>query len=237
MLNMSSASEVPITTDTDRTARARIRDAALHLFGEHGFRSATVRDIAERADVSPALVVHHFGSKQGLRDAVDDHLLGQIRAGKYAAMTGSLLPSADEYEQLAEEFVPGMAYLARALSEDTTVGRHLYDRLHADAVGYMAAGVEAGVLHPTDDSEARAAILLNVGLAQLVLQSHLTRVLDVDAAHAWLRVSGPLLDIYTDGLFTDDRFRAAWRAESTHAAGTADPDPPLPDSPDSVATA
>ncbi|MGW3548147.1 TetR family transcriptional regulator [Janibacter hoylei] len=45
----------------DRTGRARVRDAALEL-------------IAERAEVSPALVVHHFGSRAGLREVLVDHI-------------------------------------------------------------------------------------------------------------------------------------------------------------------
>jgi hypothetical protein len=36
----------------DLTARARIRDAALRLFGEQGFDQATIRGIAEAAGVS-----------------------------------------------------------------------------------------------------------------------------------------------------------------------------------------
>lgn len=222
----------PSASTPDRTARARIRDAAVHLFGERGFRAATVRDIADRAGVSPALVLHHFGSKQGLREAVDDHLVDDIRAGKLAAMTGSLTPSGDEYRRLAQEMAPAMTYVGRALAEDTAFGRDLYDRLYADALDYVAAGVEAGVLVAGRDHAARTAVLLNNGLATLLLRSHLQRVLGVeDATEVALRVSPPTLDLYTDGLFTDDRFRAAWRAESDHVARTADPDPPVPDGP------
>lgn len=230
------AHEAPPPSD-DRKARARIRDAALHLFGERGFRAATVRDIAERAKVSPALVVHHFGSKQGLREAVEDHVLADIRAGKYAAFAGTMTPTAAEYDQLARDHLPGMAFLRRALSDDTEVGRRLYAHLHADAMGYLAAGVEAGVLVPSDDPQARAAILLNAGLAQLLLQPHMADLLGVEEPGLASRVAAPMLDLYTDGLFADDRFRAAWRSESTHVAGVADPDPPGPDGDASGATA
>jgi len=47
-----------------------ILDAALEVFGEKGFDRATIRSIASRADVDPALIHHHFGSKQGLFAAV-----------------------------------------------------------------------------------------------------------------------------------------------------------------------
>ncbi|HEX8936538.1 MAG TPA: helix-turn-helix domain-containing protein [Pseudonocardiaceae bacterium] len=48
----------------DRTARARVRDETLRLFGERGPDAVTVRDIAAAAGVSPALVVRHYGSKE-----------------------------------------------------------------------------------------------------------------------------------------------------------------------------
>ncbi len=46
--------------------RGQILDAARAAFGEHGFDGATIRDIAARAGVDPALVHHFYGSKQQL---------------------------------------------------------------------------------------------------------------------------------------------------------------------------
>jgi len=50
---------------SDRT-RAAILAAASELFAERGYPGATVRAVAERADVDPALVVRYFGSKDAL---------------------------------------------------------------------------------------------------------------------------------------------------------------------------
>lgn len=216
MLFMSSSSSAAVGPPDDLTARARIRDAALHRFGEVGFTAATVRGIAERACVSPALVVHHFGSKEGLREAIDDHLADQIRKDKFAAMTGGLSQDEKEMRAHAEEFAPAMAYLSRALTEDAVVGRHLYDRLYRDAVDYLRAGEEAGLIQATSEPEARAAALLNAGLGQTLLQHHLQRVLGAtDEIDALLRITGPMLDLYTDGLFTDDRIRDNWSSPHT----------------------
>ena len=49
----------------DVTKRA-ILEAARAVFGESGFERATIRSIAARAGVDPALVHHHFGAKQDL---------------------------------------------------------------------------------------------------------------------------------------------------------------------------
>ncbi|MGB3829751.1 MAG: TetR family transcriptional regulator [Ornithinimicrobium sp.] len=200
----------------DVTARARIRDAAMGLFAEFGFRATTMRAIGLRAGVSAALVVHHFGSKEGLREAIDDHLADQIRQDKFAAMTGNLMPNEREMRNYAEQFAPAMAYLARALTENTVVGRHLYDRLYRDSVDYLQAGVDAGLIRPTSEPEARAAALLNAGLGQTLLQHHLQRALgSEDQTDALMQIARPMIDLYTDGLFTDQRIRDSWNPPPT----------------------
>src|SRR5256885_15442107 len=68
-------------------ARAVIRGEALRLFAEYGPDAVTVRQIAAAAEVSPGLVVHHFGSKDGLRQAVDEQV-GRGFDALFAAMGG-----------------------------------------------------------------------------------------------------------------------------------------------------
>lgn len=50
--------------------RQLILDAARELFAERGYLETTIRAIAQRADVDPALVMQHFGAKSALFDAV-----------------------------------------------------------------------------------------------------------------------------------------------------------------------
>src|SRR3981081_1211972 len=76
VLNMRSA---------DLTAVARIRDAAIEQFGEHGF-GVGLRTLAEAAGVSAALVIHHFGSKDGLQKACDEYVAEEIRSEKSATI-------------------------------------------------------------------------------------------------------------------------------------------------------
>ncbi len=188
----------------------------MHLFGRHGFRATTIRDIATEAGVSAALVVHHFGSKDGLREVINDHLADHIRADKFAAMTGNLTQDEKEMRAYAQEWAPAMAYLSRALTENADVGRHLYDRLFADAIDYLRAGEESGLIQPTGSPEARAAALLNAGLGQTLLQHHLQRVLGAaDEVEALMQITQPMLDLYTDGLFTDERIRDSWSTPHT----------------------
>lgn len=47
-------------------SRQRLLTAARATFGEQGYDAATVRTIAARADIDPAMVNHHFGGKEQL---------------------------------------------------------------------------------------------------------------------------------------------------------------------------
>ncbi|AHH16342.1 putative transcriptional regulator, TetR family [Nocardia nova SH22a] len=53
-----------------RQTRQLILDAARELFAERGYIETTIRAIAQRADVDPALVMQHFGTKSALFDEV-----------------------------------------------------------------------------------------------------------------------------------------------------------------------
>ena len=59
-------SAVPIPTGPAQSTRQAIIDAATMLFSERGYSAATVRDIAELAGFSPAMVIKTMGSKADL---------------------------------------------------------------------------------------------------------------------------------------------------------------------------
>src|SRR5208283_1411943 len=67
----------PTVQDSDLSARTKIREAALSLFGTEGF-AVSVRAIADAAGCSPGLVIHHFGNKDGLREAVDQAVMDTL---------------------------------------------------------------------------------------------------------------------------------------------------------------
>ncbi|PQM48347.1 HTH-type transcriptional regulator MtrR [Mycobacterium talmoniae] len=77
----------PRATNEDLTAKARIRNAALDLYAQYGEDRVSLRDIASAAGVTLGLVQHHFKTKAGLRDAVDQlvvdyfaHALAEVPA-------------------------------------------------------------------------------------------------------------------------------------------------------------
>ena len=152
----------------DLTASARIRDAAIKLWGEQGY-GASVRSIADAAGVSPGLVIHHYGSKDGLRQAVDEYLLEYIRSEKSRTITSNdpqvWLDALDE----VEPFAPMVRYLLHSVQSGGEPGRAFLQRSVDDAEQYLEDGVRAGTIKPSRDPKARALWISLNGLGSLAI--------------------------------------------------------------------
>ena len=164
----------------DRTTKARIRDAAIECFAAEGIAATSIRTIATAADVSPGLVMHHFGSKDNLRVACDEHVSTFIRDQKSSAMEqgASIDPLAALRSTVGGP--PLLRYLARSMVDGSAHVADLVDEMASDAVEYMQAGVEAGLLTPSDLPRERAALLTLWSLGGVVLHEHMERLLGVD---------------------------------------------------------
>jgi AcrR family transcriptional regulator len=204
-------------SDSDLTTRARVRDAAIATFGDQGF-DVGVRAIAKAAKVSPGLVNHHFGSKEGLRAECDAFVLEAIRKSKSDFMQNS--SSANFLAALAEvdSFAPLIAYLVRSFQAGGNLAAHLFNDMVANAETYLQEGVDTGLIRPSRDPKARARYLALIGGGGLMLYLQLKAAegpIDYrQALQDYTReVMGPSLEIYTEGLITDPRLLETWQSQ------------------------
>ncbi|WP_432138503.1 MULTISPECIES: TetR/AcrR family transcriptional regulator [unclassified Streptomyces] len=200
------------STQDDRTTRAVIRDEALALFAAHGPDAVTVRQIAGAAGVSPGLVVHHFGSKEGLRQEVDQRVLDVFEAllGELTGEGGAeLLDPGAGAGSLSEAFArhlpddsPLPGYLRRLLLSDTDAGRTLFRRLYELSRAALDGLADAGLASRGADPAVRAALLLANDLALFLLRDRLTEVLGTDplSADGMTRWAPEMLSVYAGGL-------------------------------------
>jgi AcrR family transcriptional regulator len=205
-------------SDDDLTARARIRDAAISRFAADGFRVG-VRTIATDAGVSPGLVLHHFGSKEGLRRACDEHVLAQIHEAR-----GEALDAADPAPSVLRlagdaHYAWLAAYLLRSLQAGGDLARRAVSELVAETRTSLEEGVAGGSIRPSRNADARADLLTRMSLGYLLLDYALEPEPPTDLA-AWVlerSVGGTLpgLEVFTEGLFTDTRFLDAYLATPT----------------------
>ena len=213
---MSSARE-------DLTAAAAIRIAAMELFAERGYGDVTVRQIASAAGVSPALVIHHYGSKENLRAVLEERI---------AAFTESMLadlariPEEGGSTSVAELFAdrverePAMAgYMRRLLCDGGPAGLAFFGRLYEVTRTGMQAMEQAGVVRASNDDAVRTAFLLSNDLAILLFRPHLSEVVGIDplSRDGLVRWSAEVVDVYTQGVFMPDP--AASQAGKAHAKG------------------
>lgn len=233
MLNVRS------TGSDDLTTRARIRDSALVLFGRDGFAATSVRAIASAAGVSPGLVLHHFGSKDDLRAACDAFIVEQS-LGRSDELGDGSSSSATIQRWLADvdQFRPQLDYMARMLTDDSPGADRLFDLLVAGTTKMIREQIAAGIMRATPDVDVTALYVTAYGIVPIILSRQMGRVLGADglSAEAVRRSTLPILDLYTHGLYTDDRFLVAAREALDRSSGPSsdkgendpnqDPDPP-----------
>ncbi|MGR0220469.1 TetR family transcriptional regulator [Agromyces sp. ZXT2-6] len=212
----------------DATTASRIRDAAVARFGAGGFARTSVRDIAADAGVSPGLVIHHFGSKEGLRRACDEWMVGQLMGEKSRLGDTSVASSIREWLDDPGRFRGYLDYVAMMLADGTEGGARLFDLILGETRAMLAEGVASGAMHESSDPELRALLVTVYGLAPLLLRDHLARTLGapLDDAATVRRMTLPTLELYTHGMYTDSRILDAARAAIADAgAGHASPHP------------
>jgi TetR/AcrR family transcriptional regulator, regulator of cefoperazone and chloramphenicol sensitivity len=189
----------------DLTAVARIRDAAIDQVGRHGF-NVGLRAIATAAGVSAALVIHHFGSKEGLVRACDEYIAEPVREAKNESLRST--DPASWLSAMAEidTYAPMMAYLVRSMQSGSELAKSFWQKMIENAEQYLEEGVRAGTLKPSRDPKARAKFLgmNNGGGFLLYLQMH-DNPADLRAV---LRDYGedmvlPALELYSNGLMAD----------------------------------
>ena len=206
------------TTDaleSDLTTKARIRDAAMELFGREGVAVSSLRGVARTAGVSPGLIVHHFGTKEGLIRAVDEAVLTRINlALSEVPLEGQATDVIVQRAEIVAAFLrsqPALGdYLGRALSERTEASAELFHR-----VFYFAARderlVAAGVLRPDTDPFWRAMHQVILVIGPLLLRPLIERelggeLLSEENVARWTRARTDLLQ---HGLYARTPTKAA----------------------------
>lgn len=191
----------------DRTTAAIIRDAAMELFAERGFSGVTVRQVASAAGVSPGLVMHHFGSKDGLKAAVDgraveffDTMLGELvrieEEGGSASLAALFVDRLERQPALA-------GYIRRLLVDGGGTADALFERLFETTLAGIRSLTAAGFVRPAQDEPVRVAFLLANDLAMLLFRRQIERVIHVDplTKPGLVRWTSEVVDVYTNGIF------------------------------------
>lgn len=191
---MSDPASNPRSRAEDLTARARIRNAALDLYATHGEDRVSMRTVAAEVGVTVGLVQHHFGTKDGLRAAVDELVVEYFRDAMARATAedadGNLMAARNQSVRDMLAANPEVAqYLRRAWIDPNGRGHELVSRLMvmvADEIDDLRTAGHISTRRSRTDQGLRMAMsqVGEVFLEPLV-------------ATMWTELGGPVADIPT----------------------------------------
>lgn len=184
-----------------RAKRAKIVAAATNLFGEVGYRSASLRQVATRCDLSHPGLLHHFPTKVALLQAVLEHRdtedVAFVRTDQTSALDGlRLLADLAEHNSHRREVVDLFVSLgAEATSPDHPAHDYFVRRYRNSlrkAVRTYEAAKQEGVLRSEIDPDiaAQQVLALMDGLQiQWLLDGGTTDMAAVIRAHINLQLT------------------------------------------------
>lgn len=207
LLNMCSKKLDPHSKSGQ--TRQRILDAAITRYAMDGLE-APLRAIAADAHVTAGLILHYFGSQQGLRTACDELVSTVTAANKLSLLDPATgISAATKQAQSAKLHAPMIGYVLRLLQEGGPERAHMVDRLADDAETYLEQGERLGTIRPSRDPKARARVLSVLALGCLLIEmpgkhDHI----DLSELSEWIegyveRVLPPFLEILTSGVLID----------------------------------
>jgi AcrR family transcriptional regulator len=178
--------------------RAKILDAARAEFGERGYTAATVRQVARRAGVDPALVYHYFADKARLfvasLDLPADPREVQIQA-RGRELNGARIAERflAQWEEGAAE--PGKSFvtLTQAVSSAPEVARAVREFLTERVWARVPAGDGQTAARTTALVSAQ---LLGAAWARYVIQMEPFASASRSEVAAWI---GPTIEAYITG--------------------------------------
>lgn len=159
----------------DLTTKARVRNAALQLFGTDGYSATSLRGIADEAGTSLGVVQHHFGNKEGLRSACDSYTLTFLRDHVAQTSDPDKLSDPDFLRAVYGRAPVVLRYLGKALAEGSPTLEPLFDELVTITENYLAEHSDV------TDLRAVAAVLVTMRLGVYALHDHLSRSLGGDS--------------------------------------------------------
>jgi AcrR family transcriptional regulator len=167
-------------TDEDLNTRARIRKAALVEFARHGFKGASIRGIARAADVSPGLVQHHFGTKDGLREACDEYVMEFMTETQYQLVQRDTPSLPESIRERLDELQPMIDYLIMSLASGSDAAAQWFREITDYTHDALTSGRIGPPLDPSLDTRAIAATQAAMALGVTAFYRNIQQVLGVE---------------------------------------------------------
>lgn len=178
----------PRATNDDLTAKARIRNAAMDLFAQFGESRVSLRAVAAEAGVTLGLVQHHFKTKAGLVEAVDqlivDYFDAAVSSVPATGTPGEVAAARDAAVNAMLHDNPAVVnYVRRAVLEPAETQLRLLESLVALTRREVGSLRDAGLASTTRRESTQIVEVLVRQFGELLLAPMIDAV--------WERVAAP----------------------------------------------
>lgn len=191
--------------------RERLIDIATKAFSESGFAATSLRSIAKLAGVSPALLVHHFGSRDGLIEQCIMRGLGLWVAEKQGFVDVSLSTALAQWQGAIDKHGPKLQFFRQVLLSGGPAANMLFMRMVQEAEIMIRSEQAKGNMRKSENVGDLALIMTLHGLAPLVLQDQVNAYLGGNFQDPVLggRLATANLEIYRKGIYKSDKKKKA----------------------------
>jgi AcrR family transcriptional regulator len=195
--------------------KLRLIKVAMRMFADKGYDGITVRDISAAADVSVGLINHHFGSKEGLREAVDRYFIEQfeevlfearpVPEGEDEGIAQSVEFTENWINRHIDDWDLTKAYMRRALLEGSDWGAGLFDRFYNVVRTAVDRSDADGKIRPDVDRLWLPLLVMYLELGTLLLEPYVERVLGKSGfdRDLWRRRHKAYIDLIYRGVRND----------------------------------
>ena len=198
----------------DLAPRARIREAALRLYAEHGTQATSIRMVADEAGLSAGAVMHHFKSKDELAEAVQHAVVAKIRevvsgVGLDQPPTDAARARRQAFDDLISDNPDLAGYMRRVMLEGGPTGAALFTEAFDLVRSEMQAMVAAGIARPLPDQDVGLVLYRAINLAHIVFGPLVEQTLGLSLSDPAVleRFRNAAVDLLTHPVFnepTDD---------------------------------
>src|SRR6516165_11171222 len=165
---------------TPEEARRLILETAQALIASTGPQGLRLQDIAAAAGISHPLILHHFGSREGLVRALTRHAAAELRDKLVAAMASSDYSIEQQLDRVFDAFRDGLAQrLAWLMTVDPggraeqteMIMRDISDKLHARRISTSPPGTAV----ERSDTDALVHLVATAAFGDALFGAHLHR--------------------------------------------------------------
>lgn len=165
---------------TPEQARQLILDAARDLIARSGPEGLRLQEIAAAAGISHPLILHHFGSREGLVRALVQEAVAELRDRLIGAMNSAEYSLEQQLDQVFEAYRDGLAQRLAWLAtidptgeavSPATIMRDIAASLHASRV----AAAPPGMAPDRADSEMLVHLIAVAAFGEAIVGMRLWR--------------------------------------------------------------